>query len=359
MKFIDNNMEWNELKIYARTEELEAEIRKIWDAGELPVEAIKVAAESGGRKKIRFAFWEKALPVIREKNQYEMFTNVNPSTSNTVSGYFGIGGFHISCTANYDKTRVEFILDKSEAEQNKKAFDILHANKQAIEDSLGVKLSWDRLDEYKMSWIYYSLDDVSITNKEDWDKMATFLGEWSDKFRKVIVPYLVDEFSQDSSASRSPEEVVRLQKIAEILRTWTVKTDAVIDNVDKCNRTCTRFTTKTMSEILPDVPNAPSGWNTDNHYFYEIVNRNGKDIIIQLSLSSRNASAEFLSVADRINEIVSMKQAKKDWQWWKIFKTTKIQVPDDLNENEIFSGLDKALLAVQKFEEDLAKRLND
>ena len=40
-----------------------------------------------------------------------MFTNVNPSTSNTVSGYFGIGGFHISCTANYDKTRVEFILD--------------------------------------------------------------------------------------------------------------------------------------------------------------------------------------------------------------------------------------------------------
>ena len=103
-----------------------------------------------------------------------MITNVNPSTSNTVSGYFGIGGFHISCTANYDKTRVEFILDKSDAEQNKKAFDILYANRQAIEDSLGVKLSWDRLDEYKMSWIYYSLDDVSITNKDDWDKMAAF-----------------------------------------------------------------------------------------------------------------------------------------------------------------------------------------
>lgn len=177
-----------------------------------------------------------------------------------------------------------------------------------------LNLSWDRLDEYKMSWIYYSLDDVSITNKEDWDKMAAFLGEWSNKFRKVIVPYLVDEFSQDSSEIRSPEEIARLQKIAEILRTWTVKNDAVIDNVDKCNRTCTRFTTKTMSEILPDVPNAPSGWNTDNHYFYEIINRNGKDIMIQLSLSSRNASKEFMEKADRINEIVSMKQAKKDCQ---------------------------------------------
>lgn len=354
---IDNNTEWNELNIYARTKELENQIRKIWDASELPIEAIKIAAESGGRKKIRFAFWEKALPIIREKNHYNMFTNVNPSTSNTVSGYFGIGGFHISCTANYDKARVEFILDKSETVQNKKAFDILYSNKQAIEDALGVKLFWDRLDEYKMSWLYYSLDNVSITNKEDWDKMATFLGEWSDKFREVIIPYLVDEFSQDSSEAKSSEEIARLKKIAEILRSWTVKTEDVIDNVDKCNRTCTRFTTKTMSEILPDIPDAPSGWNTDNHYFYEIVNRNGKDVTIQLSLSSRNASKEFLSVADKINEYVSMKQAKKDWQWWKIFKTTKVQIPEDLDREIIYLRLDEALKQVFEFENELISKL--
>lgn len=358
-KVIDHHSEWNERNIYARTAELEAEIRKIWDAAKLPVETVKVADEFGGHKKIRFSFWEKALPVIREKNQYKMFTNVNPSTSNTVSGYFGIGGFRISCTANYDKARVEFILDKSGAEQNKKAFDILYANRQAIEDSLGVELSWDRLDVCKMSWIYYSLDDVSITNKDDWDKMAAFLGEWSDKFRKVMVPYLADESSQDPSESKSQEEIVRLQKIAEILRAWTVKTEDVMDNVDKSNRTYTRFTTKIMSEILPDVPNAPSGWNTDNHYFYEIVNCNGKDIMIQLCLSSRNASAEFMEMADRINEIVSMKQAKKDWQWWKIFKTSKISLSDNLDENEVFAGLDQAFMEVQKFEEDLVHRLKN
>lgn len=356
---IDNNTDWNELKIYKRTAELENLIRLIWDAKELPVEAIKVASESGGRKKIRFSFWEKALPVIREKNSYEMYTNVNPSTSNVSSGYFGIGGFHISCTANYDKARVEFILDKADAAQNKKAYDILFSNKNAIEEALGVKLSWDRLDEYKMSWIYYSLDDVSITNKDDWNKMANFMGEWSNKFRTVIVPYLVDEFSQDPSELRSPEEIARLQKIAKILRTWTINNDAVIDNVDKCNRTCTRFTTKTMSEILPDIPNAPSGWNTDNHYFYEIVNRNGKDVILQLSLSSRNASTEFLAMADRMNEIVSMKQAKKDWVWWKAFKASKIQLPDNLDEDEIFERLDKALVEVQKFERDLLEGLNE
>ena len=210
-----------------------------------------------------------------------------------------------------------------------------------------------------MSWIYYSLDDVSITNKDDWDKMAAFLGEWSDKFRKVMVPYLADESSQDPSESKSQEEIVRLQKIAEILRAWTVKTEDVMDNVDKSNRTYTRFTTKIMSEILPDVPNAPSGWNTDNHYFYEIVNCNGKDIMIQLCLSSRNASAEFMEMADRINEIVSMKQAKKDWKWWKIFKTSKISLSDNLDGNEVFASLDQAFMEIQKFEEDLAHRLKN
>lgn len=31
-----------------------------------------------------------------------------------------------------------------------------------------------------------------------------------------------------------------------------------------------------MSKILTDIQNAPSGWNTDNHYSYEILNRNRK-----------------------------------------------------------------------------------
>ena len=61
--------------------------------------------------------------------------------------------------------------------------------------------------------------------------------------------------------------------------------------------------------------------------------------------------------ADRINEIVTMKQAKKDWQWWKIFKTKKIQIPEDLDEETIFVKLDDALKQVFDFENSLARRL--
>lgn len=116
--------------------------------------------------------------------------------------------------------------------------------------------------------------------------------------------------------------------------------------------------TEKMSSILPDIPNAPSGWNTDNHYFYEIVNRNGNDIRIQLSLSSRNASENFMTMANRINDVVSTKQAKENWQWWIIFKTSKIQIPGDLNKEAIFAGLDNALEEIKTFEDDLLTKLN-
>jgi hypothetical protein len=92
--------------------------------------------------------------------------------------------------------------------------------------------------------------------------MAKFHAEWSDKICNAVLPYLQTE--DDTS--------LRLTNIAGILREWTVDCEGVNENLAKCNRTYTRFTTNRMSEVLPDIPNAPSGWNTDNHYFYEIVN---------------------------------------------------------------------------------------
>ena len=354
---IENNNEWNELKIYDRTVEIEKRIREIWDASELPkVVAVKTKNENVGRKKIRFEFWSKALPLIQKMNQYESFGNVNPSTSNMVSGYFGIGGFSVTCSANYDKARVDFFLSKSDKAQNEKAFDILSENKDAIEAALGVHLTWERADEYKASWISHTLPGVSIADVNDWDKMAEFLGEWSCKLRKTMIPYLIEAFPQDTSG-KSSEEISRLLSIAGILKEWTINAPMVIERPDKCNRTYTRFLTKNMSRLLPDIVNAPSGWNTDNHYFYEIVNRTGKTVDIKLSISSRNMTADQLEICKSISKIVDSKPAKEDWQWWVVFKTEKVAIPDDLDKTTIFDGLNEAYKSIEAFEMSLGSRL--
>lgn len=130
-------------------------------------------------------------------------------------------------------------------------------------------------------------------------------------------------------------------------------------NLAKCNRTLTRFTTDEMSEILPDIQNAPSGWNTDNHYFYEIVNRTGKTVYIQFAISSRNAPKEFIALCDRINEFYPAKKGKENWQWRVPFKTSTVDIGGDISKEDIFAKLDECLTEVQAFEIDLKQKLKE
>lgn len=148
-------------------------------------------AAEANRFNIRKRYWAYALPAIQNQHAHRgTFSNVNPSTSNTISGFFGISGFCISCVANYDQARIDFYLGKSDAAQNKAFYDALYKHKAEIEAELGISMTWERADQYKASWICYHLKDVSVTNEADWPRMAKFHAEWSDKICNAILPYL-------------------------------------------------------------------------------------------------------------------------------------------------------------------------
>ena len=184
-------------------------------------------------------------------------------------------------------------------------------------------------------------------NESDWPRMAKFHAEWSDKICNAVLPYLIEE--DDASA--------RLTDIAGILREWTVDRSGVNENLAKCNRTYTRFTTDGMTKILPDLPDAPSGWNTENHYFYEILNRTGKSVYIQFAISSKNITDNFRAVCDRINELYPAKMGKENWQWRTPFKTRMITFGEKLSKEEIFAGLDECLVEIRQFEANLKEKL--
>ena len=299
------------------------------------------------RFEIRKRFWTFALPIIQTRHADRgTFTNCSPGTSNSVFGSFGIGGFYVCCVANRDCARVDFYLCKSDAGQNKAAYDLLYSHKNEIEEKLGTPLIWDRADKYKTSWVSHHLQDVSILKEEDWPRMSKFLAEWSHKFCDVMLPYL----------KPVEPDAIRLSDIAAILREWTVNTDGVNENLAKCNRTYTRFTTDNMSEILPDIPDALSGWYTDNHYFYEIYNRTGKSVYIQFALSAKNANDEFLSTCEKINEFTG-KVGKDHWQWRVPFRTKTFELDETLDKEAIFAGLDECFEEIKKFESELQKKL--
>ncbi len=299
------------------------------------------------RYEVRKRYWEYALPIIQRQHIHRgTFSNCNPTTSNTESGFFGMSGFNISCIANYDHARIDFYMGSSDVAKNKEAFDLLYSHKDEIEQVLGVALTWDRADEYKASWVCYHLRDVSITNEADWPRMAKFHAEWSDRICGIMLSYLQDEDS------------MRLATIAGIFREWALNCEYANINIAKCNRTYTRFTTTGMSAILPDLSNAPSGWNTDNHYFYELMNRNGRDTYIQLSISSRNISDAFRTICDRINQFYPAKMGKEDWQWRIPFRTKTVSIDATLSKEAIFAVLDDCMAEIIAFETALAQKLN-
>ena len=115
---------------------------------------------------------------------------MNPTTSNWVSGAFGIGGFYINCIANYDFARLELYLGKNDKEVNRKAFDYLFARKSEIEQALGAQMDWKPNVDTKGAYIQFTLREVSIEREADWIQMSKFHAEWSKRFYDVFVPYL-------------------------------------------------------------------------------------------------------------------------------------------------------------------------
>ena len=305
-------------------------------------------AAEAGRFEIRKRYWAYALPVIQKQNLHRgTFGNSKPSTSNLVYGSFGISGFHVICAANFDCARVDFFMENSNAAQNKKAYDILFSHKEEIEEALGIIPVWNRYDEGKASWLSYSLTGVSISNESDWQRMAAFHAEWSDKFCEVILPYL----RSDNRADK------RLADLARTLRDWAINREDVNVNLAKCTQMYTRFTTDNMSGILPDIYGVPSGWKTDNHYFYEIVNVTGNSFYIKFVISSHNANEGFLATCEKINQLYPAKSRKGNWQWRTHFKTTTIFIDDDASQDEIFARLDDCFKEVLAFEAELKRRM--
>lgn len=148
----------------------------------------------------------------------------------------------------------------------------------------------------------------------------------------------------------------RASEVAEYFRNWgSQKTkDGEIEIVlDKCNKTYTRFKTSTMSVILPDAEEALSGWNTKNHYFYEIINNGGTEFYIQISFSAKNIPDNLREICDEINIHYPARHQKVNWQWRLPFRTRTSKINLDTPEEKIYELLNKKLEEVKAFEKSL------
>lgn len=342
---------WDESKIEDRAYWLWEQAKALWSNIAPAISDGSVSArgttQTARTAELRKRYWTYALPIIRKAHMYRgSFSNCKPTGNNFTSGSFGISGFRVDCVANFDGARIDFYLAHSDSKRNKEAFDTLFSHKDEIEKALGIQLTWTRADGYVSSWIIHHLNGVSVGNERDWPEMAAFHAKWSSRMCDVLLPYL----ESDNSSEK------KLIDVSAWAREWAAGREDLVFNPDNCNRSYTRFTTPEMTGILPDLPDAPSAWNTETHYFYEIHPTSSGKVYVQLSINSKNITDEYRAICDNIQKLYPS-GTKEDWNYRIPFKSKKISTVE-LGREQLFEYLDHCLHEIRSFEEELKRKLS-
>lgn len=128
------------------------------------------------RYKLRKEFWGYALPYLQDAFGVNgPYSNVNPCKENWISGFVGVRGVSINCVVRYDSARVEYYLARPDEDETKTIFDEITSHKDDLERAMGRALEWDRGEDKKSSKICVSMEGVSLTKTEDWDKIKDFM----------------------------------------------------------------------------------------------------------------------------------------------------------------------------------------
>lgn len=160
----------------------------------------------------------------------------------------------------------------------------------------------------------------------------------------------------------------RMLNVSEFFKVWCKKQDAegrIYLDEEKCSKSYMRFRTPFMDEYILKS-NGISGWNTKNHYYYEISSYCDKNddvkFAICLSFNSANLEKDNLAQLEKIiSAIQPNKPLKSNWQWRTVFKSKTMNfrgdelLPEDFEgKNPIYSALDKMFDEILKNEKRIA-----
>jgi hypothetical protein len=128
-------------------------------------------------------------------------------------------------------------------------------------------------------------------------------------------------------------------------------------DLNRCGKKYIRFTTDRTSQLLPEAAEAASGWGTKTHYFYEIVNEQGKKLYMQLALSGENLPDDLRVICDRINEEFPSRAQRTNWKWRCPFVTKRVPLNELTTEENIIALLEEQFKSIRAFEADLCAKL--
>lgn len=153
--------------------------------------------------------------------------------------------------------------------------------------------------------------------------------------------------------------------IADMIRIWVeyqTEQGRITFCPEKTSDATTRFKTRTMSEILPDVAGGESAWGTENFYFYEVRNvvlpSREHELFLQMCVASKNIPEDLRQICDKINDYYpSLQKKKDDWAYRINFYTKHVIFTENDDENKVIGQLEEFLEEAFEFERKLVGKL--
>ena len=153
-------------------------------------EAGDVKKKFSERHKLRERYWAGLLDYAETK------TNLHSNVSPGKYSYLGTGAGHAGLKLNYlvrqHDARAELYIDrdKENGQENLQIFDELYDAKEAIEQELGSKLIWKRLEDKRACRIQTDTVPIGYRDEEDWETSYQPLVEMMVQFERALRPHL-------------------------------------------------------------------------------------------------------------------------------------------------------------------------
>ena len=137
---------------------------------------------------LRLEFWEQTLEAFCQSN-CRLYDNISPGRDHWLAAGSGLSGMSFNLIFGKNEIRVEFSMQRSQAEANQLVFDRLLAQKEQIETAFAAELDWLPLPGRKACRIQFA-KPVDGYNKDHWPEMIKWLVEHMTRLDHALHTHL-------------------------------------------------------------------------------------------------------------------------------------------------------------------------
>jgi hypothetical protein len=148
----------------------------------------EVKMELAGRGATLQRFWASLLD--RAKQRSRLHANISPSDDQWISTGAGRSGLALSYYTRKHNGQAELAIDTGNQAENKRLFDHLALSRAAIDMEFGGSLSWERMDEKRMSRIRHIVDSGGYLDEERWPDIQDELIDAMIRLERAFRPHL-------------------------------------------------------------------------------------------------------------------------------------------------------------------------